>query len=630
MIWKILVLLIGLLPVVWPTGARASAAAEKRGRQVLILHSYQRATTRLSQFSDSFFRVMRSGSGRYDFHELELKYDAADAADTADALFRQILPQLRQGKFDAVVAVGDSAAEIVRRNLDEMPRRIPLVVADTLDYFAEIRKKHPRSVAIPGRAPVRRSIELALQLCPRTRKIILLTNSAPGGKLVRELAKKALIRNPTVSLLTFTPERFSREELFRVVKDSEGDTVVLYHDWMPSRTSTYAGVNRELMALDAAGKVPIFLLRADNINPPVVGGCGVFGGDVGAAAGEAVLRGLGGDSFADLPLVAVPQRSIFSYAGCSDKKIALEELPSSVTVYGNPGAVWTEHKMELFGIGVALFAVVGLAWMLIALHCARLKSEKRIRTMLRQLPVFASVCSVEGKLLFVAPESETMIGRFFDADGDFFRCGARTALDAKRPVARNFHMGEKDYAVTFAPLPENLFEQEAVAFALQEVASSSVEPALPKCPAAPSEPPAQVKNDAQEPTHRSLEVEFFQTRLSRFPLPFFLREAEGEERFLVVNAAFASLLERQPAEMEQHPAAEFFGQGESAEQWRFHTDSSDRTDPEMPRCCEGRVKLPGAEHSTQNFRLIQLAYSGSENRDLIFGTILKTEEIPAE
>ncbi|MDD3153987.1 MAG: GAF domain-containing protein, partial [Victivallaceae bacterium] len=51
---------------------------------------------------------------------------------------------------------------------------------------------------------------------------------------------------------------------------------------------------------------------------------------------------------------------------------------------------------------------------------------------------------------------------------------------------------------------------------------------------------------------------------------------------------------------------------------------------ETPRCCEGRLKLPGAEHSTQNFRLIQLAYSGSENRDLIFGTILKTEEIPAE
>ncbi len=363
------------LPAAGPAAAEDPAGAKR----ILLVFPFNLSYAQLYTLSSGFFDRLNSSGESYRITQLELDSFNRIDPDEWQRQFARHLPDLRAGRFDVIVTFGGNALETVRRNFDSIPPETQLVVCGQSSIDPELREQHPESTGLVQPVSPAANLEFALKLLPKTRKVAVLTNWTPDGKLVAEKAEAFFREHPELEPVRFDNETDDTGEMLRKIAALPPGSLVLFYGWFNRKAVNFSSLQHLMTSLENNPNVPVLVMHDAMLRYGVLGGVMARARRAGEETADLVVRLLRGEQASKIPVRALPLEMVLNYRELERYRIPSGTIPEEALVIGKPAGYWKQHGKVLFPI--LAFAVVATVFAVaFAVVCIRLR---RLGTALR-------------------------------------------------------------------------------------------------------------------------------------------------------------------------------------------------------------------------------------------------------
>jgi len=205
-----------------------SITARPKPINILILNSYHRG----NPMSDNFLLGIETQLKK-SFPDLELYFEDMDAkrypSFIATKLIRDRIELKYAGTtaFDVVFAVDNDALDFAVGNRNRYFNNIPIVFCGINSFSPSMLRNQKKITGIPEAIDIQGTISLILQVQPRVRSIISLTDSTATGKLLLHEFREAKEPFESSGIVFSEYSDLSAEELRERLKSGNDDTAIL-------------------------------------------------------------------------------------------------------------------------------------------------------------------------------------------------------------------------------------------------------------------------------------------------------------------------------------------------------------------------------------------------------------------
>jgi PAS domain S-box-containing protein len=390
----------------FPTFSTADAATQT----IVILHSHHQGYEWTDSINDGICSVFESQA------DFELAYEYLDASRTSPASFERF-EALFAAKYtgrqpSVVIAVDDNALLFLIEHRRSIFTDVPVVFCGINDISVYNEDSLSGMTGVTESPDIIGSIELALQVLPETKRILVLGDETTSGSMnLRRLDHT--IQNLPAGLEIARSIAPEPEELLDTLSRLEQGTVILYLSYARSAKGRRLTVKESVGLVAGNSPVPVFGCWDFIVEAGAFGGKVVSGNLQGIAAAERALRVSKGESPASIPIGAPESyESVLDYHQLKRFKLKPSTLPAGIKILDKPTGtpIWV-----IQGLVTLIFVIVleGLTIVLVLRSRKMLVlAEKRYRTLAEQLP--AIVYSVEfgeqTKTTYVSPQLSDMLG----------------------------------------------------------------------------------------------------------------------------------------------------------------------------------------------------------------------------
>lgn len=395
---RIIIPALILLLAVAAAAAPEASASGKPAKKVLLIYSFSEPLR--MPFAIPFRRQMNESPYKCDFTVLELhRQDGTRTPDWRNTLLT-VLPDIKAGRFDAIVAQGDQAYRLVSDFAAELPPETPLIFAQSMT-FDGIPQQHPNTTGNIVYLAPGATVELARRIFPERGNVILVTNGTWSGIHLEKRMRVFMKNHPSLTLTTLRGEEISSREALRAIRELEDSGILIYFGWFDKETQKIDLRDELLNQISIKSTIPIFkLLDLEAPQYGVIGGV-VSGSwqDVGMDTARRLIQALDGRPAAEIPLTELETRSVVNHEMLKTLGISEGLFPRNTVFLGKKESFWTKYQNEIIFAMALIIAVLLFSSLLLVLFLLGRRSAYRSEQILKRLPLRFLVADEKGEVL---------------------------------------------------------------------------------------------------------------------------------------------------------------------------------------------------------------------------------------
>ena len=376
--------MINFFPVHFYFSGCTAKASEKKAsnqdyRHVLVLNSYHFGY----EWADSTIKGIREQfdeSGE----KVDLYIEFMDTKRHFDDDHFSRLRELYKYKFsdrdfDVIISCDDNSLNFLLANRENLLPSVPIVFCG-INNFAPPRIAGYENITGVGEGvDFRANIDLALQLHPSLKRIVVVGGSSPSAAQTRRLLEQVVpeyvnrvrfdyLVNLSMSDLLKRLEDVPRSDVvfhFGVLKDKEGENYIIEH-------SNKMTISR--------CKAPVYTFWNHQMTPGVFGGYIVNGASQGRTAAALALRILRGEDADDIPVITEsPNLYIFNYDQLQRFGIDISSLPEGHIVLDRPFSFYETYEKIIWSVVLAFIILLFIIAALVGNIILRKQAEDALR-----------------------------------------------------------------------------------------------------------------------------------------------------------------------------------------------------------------------------------------------------------
>ena len=335
--------------------------------QVLLLHSYHRGNEWTGSIIQGMETVLQQA-----LPEAELFTEYMDSKRHSPEVIvspfkRYLAAKYRTRRFDVILCSDDNALDFLLSFRGDLFPGTPVIFCGINDFHEDRLAGHTGFTGVAEEADLKGTLELALQLHPKTRRVALVTDTTPSGRAdlqrVRNLVPEYANRLEFLELTELSAPR-----LKQALAALPPHSLVILLDYFRDDQGRYFAVEEGNALICNACAVPVYSLWGFRIKSGVIGGLVTSGRQQGEAAARMALRILNGLNPADIPVLREsPNEYLFDFPALQRFNIPLNALPPDSRILNSPPAIFTLTRRQLLAalllvsaIAAALLVDIGL------------------------------------------------------------------------------------------------------------------------------------------------------------------------------------------------------------------------------------------------------------------------------
>ena len=203
---------------------------------------------------------------------------------------------------DVILASDDNALDFLLAHRDRLFPGAPVAFCGISDYTPARLGGHKGFTGVVVRTDIAGTIDIALALMPRLRRLALVTDATETGEAYRQLFRQAAAPFATrLELQEISGLRFSDAQ--KALAALPPDAAVLYMGLLRDPDGRTMTVEQSLDFIGRATPQPVFGVWDFAVGRRVTGGVVVSGRNQGRAMAELALRILSGESVDTIPVL---------------------------------------------------------------------------------------------------------------------------------------------------------------------------------------------------------------------------------------------------------------------------------------------------------------------------------------
>jgi GAF domain-containing protein/ABC-type uncharacterized transport system substrate-binding protein len=360
-----------------------TSRAQGEQQQVLVLHSYHQGY----KWTDDITEGIESVLGE---ENVDLRIEYMDTKRVFDETFVQELYQLYQykfsdSKFDAIISSDDNAFNFLLQHRDQLFPGTPVVFCGVNFFQPETLEGHELFTGVNEDVDVRGSLDIALQLHPNTRQVVLINDTTTTGLRVHEkIASVVTEYEPEIEFVWL--EDVDMAEIQTRVQTLPSSSLVLYTLFFRDKAGKFFEYDDSIAQIAASSQVPIYGTWDFSLGHGIVGGMLTSGYSQGETAARLALRILNGEDAAHIPVVQQsPNRYMFDYEQMKRFDIGESDLPLDSSLINKPFSFIEKYRGLVWSIVIGVLVATLVIAVLLRAVWRRRQAEKELQERNREL-----------------------------------------------------------------------------------------------------------------------------------------------------------------------------------------------------------------------------------------------------
>jgi signal transduction histidine kinase len=348
--------------------------AEERQRQVLVVYSARRDAQVAAVGERDLPRLLENGlHGRLDYYSEFIDPGRFSDASYQMALARFLRQKYADHRFDAIVAVGDSATGFVAAHRNDFAGAPPIVF-----YSTSRTSKHPAdATGVIAELDLKATMTLASALQPDLRHAYIVSGADPGDRALEGLARRQLAGLPGIELnyLSGLPTH----QLEQTLGQLPAHSMVFYLVVDQDGTGQYFHPLQYLDRVSAAANAPTYSWVDSALGHGIVGGSLKGQAAQMQAVAELTLRVLNGESADSVP-IAVRDLNVLQvdWRELQRWRISESRVPPGTGILFREPSPWERYRSYILGALALLVAQSALIAGLLVQRRYRRKAEEQL------------------------------------------------------------------------------------------------------------------------------------------------------------------------------------------------------------------------------------------------------------
>lgn len=328
-------------------------------KQVLVLNSYHSGMT----WTDSLMAGIRAGLKEN--ANVALYYEFMDTKRNTGPEYLQKLYELYKYKFknkhfDAIITSDDDAYNFVLKYAWEIFPNTPAVFCG-VNYFQDNDlTDHPLTTGLVESIDIQKTVEVALQLQPHVKNIIVINDKSVTGEANRKLVNDLMPQFPTTNFVFYDDMNMS--EIQERVAKLPNDTIILLMSFNKDKSNNIFSYEDTIRIIAEKATVPIYSVWDFYLGQGITGGMLTSAYYQGETAASLLLRVLNGEAPQDIPVVKQsPNKYMFDYTYLTKHNIDPARLPKGSILINQPAANYESYFV--YGLAILLVIISLLAFL---------------------------------------------------------------------------------------------------------------------------------------------------------------------------------------------------------------------------------------------------------------------------
>jgi len=334
-------------------------------KQVLVLNSYHSGMTWTDNLTAGIKSIINDNS------DIDLYYEYMDTKHNTGPEYIQKIYEIYKYKFknkhfDAIITADDDAYNFLLKYNWELFPNVPVVFCG-VNYFQDSDLfDHPLFTGVVELNDVQKTIELALNIQPKVKKIIVINDKSVTGQANKKILDEITPNFPTTDFIFF--EDMNMSEIQDRVATLSDDTIILLMSFNKDKSNNIYSYEESIRILSAKATVPIYSIWDFYLNRGTVGGMVSSGYYQGETAASLLLRILNGERPHDIPVVKQsPNKYMFDYNYLTKFHINEALLPADSIILNKPVGFLEKY---------ATYFLAGLLLLIITISIIQRKKAK--------------------------------------------------------------------------------------------------------------------------------------------------------------------------------------------------------------------------------------------------------------
>ena len=352
----------------------AGAANAEENRRVLVLYEQGRSAAAVALVDREIREVLEKQTTYHidlyvEYMETNLFVDPGSQQKIRD----WYLQKYRDHQPDVIIAAGATPIQFMIEAHEKNFPGVPIVICGTLENWSnrpELGSQFTGTWMEPGPA---KTLDVALQLQPDTKQVIVVNGVAPLDRSLEALFRKSLHGYEDKLKFTYL-SGLPMSSLLPQLRQAPKHTVILFGAINQDATGQrFVTATQSFPMVVGAANAPIFVLGEVLVGQGSVGGYVVSYASQGRIAGGDVLKILGGQKPRDIPIVKDANVYLFDWRALERWRFKESNLPAGSVVLNRKPTLW-----EAYGPYVSVAMVLLFAQTMLILELLRQRKKERI------------------------------------------------------------------------------------------------------------------------------------------------------------------------------------------------------------------------------------------------------------
>ncbi|MCX8027687.1 MAG: PAS domain S-box protein [Thermodesulfovibrionales bacterium] len=370
---KTVIILILTIPLVIATSTQVQCDDVIKKKQVLVLNSYHKGLS----WTDNIVRGIESAFANH-MANLEIDFEYMDTKRYYDESYFTLLYKTFRKKyedklFDVIIVSDNDALMFALKYRKDIFKNAPIVFTGINNFTDSMIEGHKNITGVVEETDPFRTIQIALQLFPKTREILVINDRTTTGIAMKEEIQKVIDHFQNAVDFTFYDD-FDITDIPKRVSNLPPDTLILLVVVNRDKSGNFFAYEESLSVIYKYTNVPIFSFWDFYLGKGIVGGMLTSAFLQGKTAGSLALRILNGEDISNIQIVRKsPNQYMFDYNELKRFKALSSLIPKEAIIINTPDTFFSRHKTVILW---SMAAIIFLSTIILVLSINMIKRKK--------------------------------------------------------------------------------------------------------------------------------------------------------------------------------------------------------------------------------------------------------------
>jgi PAS domain S-box-containing protein len=349
-----------------------------QNHRILVLHSYHKGFSWTDGITKGINKKISAASIPIDIEYAYMDTKRIFSPDYIDQLVKLYSVKFKHRTFDAIISSDDQAFEFLLHHHGRLFPNTPVIFCGVNHFHDDMLQGKPQFTGVLESFDTLDTINTALNLHPRAKRLVVISDQSAGGKANRKQFEKVIPQLDRPLSITIL-DHYSMAEMASYVSELSSEDILVCLPFTLDSDDKFSPHEDYTRILSAHSHAPMYSFSDVTIGHGIVGGKLASGMRQGEKAAELALRILRGESVEKLPIIRKsPNQYMFDHIQL--KRFGLEnaQLPPDSIIVNRPVSSYSQKKVLVWSAWVIFCCMTTIIVALLMAIASRKKTERAL------------------------------------------------------------------------------------------------------------------------------------------------------------------------------------------------------------------------------------------------------------